>query len=72
MLVARLIRRYVFPLIFKKETDKLRRDMEERVRAQRDMNDNRSEGEIRVEKPKSPDNKSQVKEGDYVEFEEVD
>jgi hypothetical protein len=72
MLVARLIRRFVFPLIFKKATDKMRRDMEDRARTQRDMNDSRQEGEIRVEKTKSSDSASKVEEGDYVDFEEVD
>lgn len=73
MVVARLIRRYVFPLIFRKATEKMRTNMEDRMRAQQDMNDPRKEGEIRVEKKKPADkSKSKVEEGDYVEFEEVD
>jgi hypothetical protein len=73
MLAARLIRRYVFPLIFKKATDRMKRDMEERMRAQRDMNDTRREGEIRVEKGNKTSSKSQkVEEGEYVDYEEVD
>ena len=72
IVVARLIRRFVFPLIFKKATDKMRQSMEERMRAQRDMNDAREEGEIRVEQTKTDNAASKVGEGDYVEFEEVE
>ncbi|NNC83699.1 MAG: DUF4834 family protein [Flavobacteriales bacterium] len=73
MLLARLVRRFVFPLIFRKATERMRRDMEERMRAQRDMQDTREEGEIRVEKGNSrASDTSQVEEGEYVDYEEVE
>lgn len=61
MLIARLVRLYILPLLFKKAASK----MEERMRDRMDPQDTRREGEIRVEKG----NKD---EGEFTDYEELD
>ena len=70
VLVMRLLRRFVLPLVFKKAGERIFRNMEDRMRSQTSQNDARKEGEIRVEKTKKTE-KSKVEEGEYVDYEEV-
>ena len=67
----KLFRMFVVPFVFKKATDKMKENMEGRMRDQQAQTDPRSEGEVRVE-TKTDSEAERVEEGDYVEFEEVE
>jgi hypothetical protein len=66
----RLIRRFILPVLFKKAGEKIFKDMDERMHGNARPADSRREGEIRVEK-KEDTKSSQVEEGEYVEYEEI-
>lgn len=70
-MVSKLVRLYVLPLIFRKATDRMRENMEGRMRDYQAQQDTRSEGEVRVENSRSS-KRDRVDEGEYVEFEEVE
>ena len=57
-------------MLFKKAGEKIFKDMDERMRGNARPADSRREGEIRVEK-KEDTKSSQVEEGEYVEYEEI-
>jgi flagellar biosynthesis/type III secretory pathway M-ring protein FliF/YscJ len=61
ILVARLIRLYVLPFLFKKAATRMQDQMRERMNPE----DKRKEGEIRVEKGSKD-------EGEFTEYEELD
>jgi hypothetical protein len=67
----KLFRMFVVPFIFRKATDKMKENMESRMRDQQAQADPRAEGEVRVETKAKPTS-DRVEEGDYVEFEEVE
>lgn len=66
----RLFTRYVLPLIL----DKKIKDMQQKMREQQNQqqNPNRSEGDVTIEYDKKRDRNHNQKDGEYVDFEEVD
>jgi predicted membrane protein len=65
----RLVAKYVFPLMLNKTMKNMHSRMEDQIRKQ--QRNNRREGEVTVES-KNQNGSSKSKEGEYVDFEEVD
>jgi hypothetical protein len=65
IVVVRLIKRFLLPLVFRKAGERMFRDMGTNGQ----KFDSRKEGEVRVEK--KADSTEKVEEADYVEYEEI-
>lgn len=68
--VSRLVTRYVFPIFIKKRVRKMQAQMEKQMRSQ--QQNRRSEGDVTITYKPNPEIDNSPKEGEYIDFEEVD
>ncbi len=66
---ARLITRFVVPLLFQKTMRDMHNRMQQQMREQ--QRQGKREGEVTIERNPNPNNR-QTQTGEYVDFEEVD
>jgi len=67
---VRLFTRYVLPLILNKKIKDMQHKMREQQKQQ--QHPNRGEGDVTIEYDKKRDRNHNQKDGEYVDFEEVD
>ncbi|MCL1822235.1 MAG: DUF4834 family protein [Prolixibacteraceae bacterium] len=68
--ISRFVTRYIFPFFMKKQVRKMQSQMERQMRAQ--QQNKRNEGDITITYKPNPEIDKMQKEGEYVDFEEID
>lgn len=68
--ISRLFSRYILPIFVNKRVRKMQAQMEKQMRAQ--QQNRRNEGDVTITYKPNPELDNNPKEGEYVDFEEVD